>query len=243
MKLKINGNELAHTITSNYGEIGRSHPLPHTGIDFAMNEGTKLYSPVEGTVTKIVDYGDKNIGKGIFIETEDHHTVIMGHLSHAKAKIGQMVHQGDLVGYSGNTGHSTGPHLHLGMKDASGTFVNPQSLTSASDVPAPLGMVDGVKNAWDNITGFVDFTKSVGQKGFFQTVYGKSFFDVMKDFFAQLGHDLGMFILHNSDVIFLAPAIVLMFGTFVIGKNKYTKFIVPLWFTYFITSVLSRILS
>lgn len=240
MKLKINGSDILHTVTCKFGETGASHLTPHTGMDFAMKTGTKLYAPVDGHITKIVDYGDKNIGKGIFIETDDHHTVIMGHLSHAKAKIGQMVHQGDLVGYSGNTGHSTGSHLHLGLKDAHGTFVDPSVLTS--DTPAPVKFAHGLKDSWDNITNTVDFLKSVGHKGLFQTIYGKSFFEVTKDFLAKLFHDLGFFILHNADIIFLAPTITLMFATFIIGKNKYSKYILPLWFGYFITTILSKIL-
>lgn len=248
MQVKLNGNDF-FTVTSQFGVTDSIHTTPHTGLDLAMNIGTKLFAPTDGLVTKVVDYGSESIGKGIYIETEGHQTVIMGHLSDIKTQVGAKVHEGDFVAYSGSTGHSTGGHLHLGLKDADGTFINPKSLIDGHEgaitkmiqngkVPESqeVGLVDGVK-------GFMEFVSDVKANGLFNAIYGKSFFEVCKDFFSQLGHDIGVFILGNGDLFFLLPAILFMGGTWLVGRNKFTKWIIPLWFAYFITKVFYYILK
>lgn len=89
---------------------------------------------------------------------------------------------------------------------------------------------------------FMEFTDEVKKDGLFHAIYGKSFFEVCRDFFAELLHDIGLFILSNGDLFFLMPAIAIMFITFLIGRNKYTKWIIPLWFGYFVTTVLYKIM-
>jgi murein DD-endopeptidase MepM/ murein hydrolase activator NlpD len=65
-----------------------------------------------------------NIGNGIKIETPEGHEVIYGHLSNTFVKEGQYVHIGQIIGETGNSGNSTGFHLHLGEK-INGHFVDP----------------------------------------------------------------------------------------------------------------------
>lgn len=245
MRVKLNGNDFFE-VSSPFASIDSVHVTPHTGVDLIMETGTKLFSPVDGVVKKVVDFGSENIGKGVYIETGDHQTVIMGHLSDFKVSEGQSIHQGDLVALSGNTGHSTGSHLHLGLKDADGSFVNPEPLLNSHNHEGiitkmmhkdsqEVGIVDGV-------TGFMDFISEVKAEGLFHAIYGKSFFEVCKDFFAELFHDIGVFILGNGDLLFLMPAILFMFGTFIIGSNKCTKWILPLWFAYFVSSIFHKML-
>jgi hypothetical protein len=231
MKVKLNGNDF-YEVTSPFGALDSVHSVPHNGIDLAMNIGTHLNSPVDGIVTKIVDYGSNNIGKGIFIKTDDHQTVIMGHLSDIKTHLGAEVHKGDFVAYSGSTGHSTGGHLHLGLKDSDGTFINPKELLQDSTTS-----VSG-NGIWDNVTGMWDFLKQWHEVGFWRAMYGKSFFQVISDFFSELAHDIGIFILHNSEVFFVIPAIIFMGGTWVAGRNKFTKWIIPLWIAYLFSKFL-----
>lgn len=114
-------------ITSRYGETDFMHPNGHTGIDIALNEGTPLRSVMDGVVEKIVDYGPHNIGKGIIVKFEDGTTGIYGHLSEVTAKQGELLHAGEIIGFSGNTGRSTGPHLHFGLKE-NGEFVDPSGV-------------------------------------------------------------------------------------------------------------------
>lgn len=248
MQVKLNGNDFFR-VTSEFGAMEKGlRTAPHTGIDLAMPEGTPLYSPVDGVVSKIVDYGKENLGKGIFIETDDGKTVIMGHLSDFKVSEGVRVHEGDLVALSGNTGFSTGSHLHLGLKDEDGNFINPEPLLNkdfGSTVFQKEGIITKLANRDSSEVGFMDGAKDFGSflnkwhdtGSFWMAMYDKPFFEVMTEFFKQLGHDILVFILGNGDVFFLLPAIAFMFATFFIGRNKFTKYIVPLWFAFFVSKV------
>lgn len=111
-------------ITSRYGEVSQLHPTGHKGVDIALNEGTPLRSVSDGIVERVVDLGSENIGKGVIIRYDDNTQTIYGHMSDIKVKVGELVQDGQIIGYSGNTGHSTGPHLHFGLKE-SGQFVDP----------------------------------------------------------------------------------------------------------------------
>lgn len=113
------------------GEFGELSPVrdfkPHTGIDIAMPEGTTLRAVAEGVVDRVYD-GTGAIGKGLSIRLDDGTRAIYGHMSDVSAKVGEHVEAGEIVGLSGNTGHSTAPHLHFGMKDADGSLLDPTPL-------------------------------------------------------------------------------------------------------------------
>lgn len=228
MKVKLNGNDF-YEVSAPFGSIDYIHKTPHTGVDLVMNTGTHLFSPVDGVVKKVVDLGSENIGKGIYIETDNHQTVIMGHLSDFKVHEGQRVHEGDFVAYSGNTGRSTGSHLHLGLKDANGEFVDPKPLIQNESVETG-GMIDNLKDFWG-------FMRDWREEGFWMAVYDKPFSQVIGDFLKELGHDILVFILNSGDLFFLLPAVVFFIGTWVVGRNKFTKWIVPLFGAYAITRV------
>lgn len=225
MIVKLNGNE-AFRVTGSFGEVDKLHPNGHSGLDLAMDIGTRLNSPVDGIITKVVDYGSNNIGKGIIIETDSHERVIMGHLSDIKVSEGQSIHQGDLVALSGSTGRSTGGHLHLGMTDSNGQFINPEKLVN-----------DSANNG-----GLWDFVTEWHRTGsFWEAMYGKSFFEVLKDFTWELLQDIYTFIITNGELWFILPAVIIMFVTFISGRNKFTKWIIPLWVGYFVTAVLEAL--
>jgi len=89
----------------------------HSGVDFRASIGTPVKSVSDGIVAGV---GDTDItcayasfGKFIFIQHDNGLSTTYGHLSLIKVSNGQRVNRGDIIGYSGNTGHSTGPHLHL----------------------------------------------------------------------------------------------------------------------------------
>jgi murein DD-endopeptidase MepM/ murein hydrolase activator NlpD len=124
MKVKLNtGKEFV--ITSGYGDIDSAHSTPHTGIDLAMNLGEPILSPVKGIVSRIVDYGSQNIGKGVMVKLDNGQELIFGHLSEIHVKKGQLVSVGRKLGEAGSSGRSTGPHLHLGLKNTDGFFADP----------------------------------------------------------------------------------------------------------------------
>lgn len=94
--------------TSNYGwRWGK----PHTGIDIALNIGEPVYASFDGVVRVAKVNG--GYGKMILIRHHNNLETLYGHLSEIKVKSGQVVKAGDIIGLSGNTGHSTGPHLHF----------------------------------------------------------------------------------------------------------------------------------
>jgi hypothetical protein len=114
-------------ITSRYGEVSNLHPTGHTGIDLGISDGTPLRSLFDGVVERVVDYGAENIGKGVIVRFADGSQGIYGHMSRIIVKEGQRISEGDKLGLSGNTGFSTGPHLHFGLKE-DGSFVDPTPL-------------------------------------------------------------------------------------------------------------------
>jgi hypothetical protein len=130
-------------LSSEYGELSPVRDHVHRGIDLAMPEGTTLRSIAEGTVEKVVDYGSTNLGKGVFIRHDDGTLSIYGHMKDTSAvHVGEHVSAGEIIGLSGNTGHSTGAHLHYAIKDANGQFVDPTPI--AEKVDAMSGAVGDV---------------------------------------------------------------------------------------------------
>lgn len=86
----------------------------HNGLDFGCPEGTLLYAAYPGTVTK-TGFDPEGYGNYIRITT-DFGRLIYAHLSVPSAGINQKVTRGMFIGRSGNTGNSTGPHLHFEMR-------------------------------------------------------------------------------------------------------------------------------
>ena len=100
-------------IVSPFGR--RIHPVYnvehfHTGIDIANSIGTPIHATADGVV--IFAGWQEGYGKVILIEHEFGYTTVYGHLSVFKVKKGQRVSRGEVIGLMGNTGTSTGPHLH-----------------------------------------------------------------------------------------------------------------------------------
>lgn len=112
-------------LTSGFGM--RTHPVlggrrSHKGIDLAAPTGTPIYATADG----IVDRAERFSSYGLFIEIE-HGAELetrYAHMSRLAVSAGQRVKKGDLIGYVGSTGRSTGPHLHYEVR-ISGVAVNP----------------------------------------------------------------------------------------------------------------------
>lgn len=112
-----------YKITSQFGAKESFRINPHNGIDFKMEIGEPIRSIKEGIIT-VKDFGNVNAGKTVFVKWSDGKTAIYGHLNEFTVSNGQHVQPGDLLGYAGNTGFSTGSHLHFGLKEW-GRFINP----------------------------------------------------------------------------------------------------------------------
>ena len=111
---------------------------PHTGIDFAAPTGTPIYAAHDGVIVKTYDnatncYGSCNstqaVGIGFRIDNQDGTISMYMHMSKREnLSRGTSVKAGQLLGYVGNTGSSTGPHLHYGMSNSTnGAVLNPRS--------------------------------------------------------------------------------------------------------------------
>lgn len=99
----------------------------HPGaIDIAVPMRKEVVAADDGTV-KLVQYLSTGYGVHVIIEHGDGLTSLYGHLSEARVTQGQGIHKGDLVGLSGSTGHSTGPHLHFEVR-RNGIPVDPMTL-------------------------------------------------------------------------------------------------------------------
>ena len=106
----------------------RKHPVlgysrMHNGIDMACAQGTPIYATRAGKVTR-ASYQAGGAGNYVSINHLDGFASIYMHMTHYVVSAGQTVSQGQLIGYVGSTGISTGPHLHFGISYA-GTYVNP----------------------------------------------------------------------------------------------------------------------
>ncbi len=118
------------SITSNYGwRICPFHGREfHNGVDLVLASGTygsPVYAIADGIVTRASWYG--SYGNCIQIGLGGGYSVLYGHLSGYNCSEGQYVKKGDVVGYIGSTGNSTGPHLHFTVfKD--GNMTNPLGL-------------------------------------------------------------------------------------------------------------------
>jgi murein DD-endopeptidase MepM/ murein hydrolase activator NlpD len=118
-------------LSAPFGGLSEVHKTPHTGIDIPMEVGTRLRSFMNGTVERVVDYGKESLGKAVMIRGEDGDVYIFGHLSKVTVKQGQTIHAGnEIIGLSGSSGHSTGPHLHFAIQH-NGQFVDPTIFTKA----------------------------------------------------------------------------------------------------------------
>lgn len=108
----------------------RLHPVtrrvrPHNGVDFGIPTGTPIIAPSDGVVEHIA-YQAKGAGRYIKIR-HGHITTVYMHLSKTLVRVGQSVKKGERIALSGNTGASTGPHLHYEFH-LNGRPVNPMTV-------------------------------------------------------------------------------------------------------------------
>ncbi len=116
-------------ITSPYGSRKGGF---HYGVDIGNKRGTPVVAAASGVVTKVVagcKEGAKNCGgrygNYIVIQHSNGTKTFYAHLSSAGVSVGQSVSQGEKIGGLGNTGRSTGPHLHFEVENANGSKMRP----------------------------------------------------------------------------------------------------------------------
>lgn len=111
-------------ITGNFGEQDGPYPgSGHRGMDIGAPMGTRLTSPIEGVVIAAGDVGG-GYGNQVRIQTP-YGSVLLGHLDRVAVTPGQRIAPGTYLGTTGNTGKSTGPHLHFELRDPRNNPINP----------------------------------------------------------------------------------------------------------------------
>ena len=131
---KYMGKPLKHIRITSHFTHRRFHPIlkrwkAHLGTDFGAKRGTPILSVAKG---KIVYAGVKGAnGKFVKIKHRDGYATIYSHLSRIKTKSGKEVEKGEVIGYVGSTGRSTGPHLHFGVY-RNGRAINPMRMVKFS---------------------------------------------------------------------------------------------------------------
>jgi murein DD-endopeptidase MepM/ murein hydrolase activator NlpD len=115
-----------YTLTSPFGM--RIHPISgkwkmHNGVDLALPQGEPIYAAKSGKVT-VTSYQAGGAGYYVSINHGDGFSSIYMHMTHYIVAPGQYVNAGQVIGYVGSTGGSTGPHLHFGIA-YNGTYINP----------------------------------------------------------------------------------------------------------------------
>ena len=149
MKTPIDGARLS----SGFGT--RKHPIlgyrkAHKGVDFAARRGTPIYAAGDGVVERANRFG--SFGNYIRIRHANGYKTAYAHLNGFRKGIraGKRVRQGDVIGYVGTTGRSTGPHLHYEVHHK-GRAVNPQRLKIATGVKLKGGDFTAFKKIRDEI--------------------------------------------------------------------------------------------
>jgi murein DD-endopeptidase MepM/ murein hydrolase activator NlpD len=95
----------------------------YNGVDYGMPIGSQLYAAAAGTVIISKNSGyNGGYGNYVVIQHGNSTQTVYGHMSSTVVSVGQKVMQGQLIGYSGNTGKSTGPHLHFEVRGAKNPF-------------------------------------------------------------------------------------------------------------------------
>lgn len=117
-------------LTSPYGY--RTHPITgnytmHNGVDLACSSGTPIYASKSGYITTATYH--YAYGNYVTINHMDGFSTLYGHMTYSVVSYGEYVEQGQIIGYVGSTGYSTGPHLHFTIY-YDGSTVNPMNYIS-----------------------------------------------------------------------------------------------------------------
>ncbi len=104
-----------------YGYDAAGNPNPHRGIDFRASVGTPVLAAAAGTVRDAVNMdaikGCYSYGRWVLIDHDNGLSTLYAHLSVMSVSAGEYVKKGQIIGYAGNSGYATGPHLHFTVFD------------------------------------------------------------------------------------------------------------------------------
>jgi murein DD-endopeptidase MepM/ murein hydrolase activator NlpD len=113
----------SYHLSAGFGEVSYLWSSVHTGLDFAAPSGTPITSIARGVVTEVGydgAYGNKTV-----VTLDDGTEIWYCHQTSYAVSVGESVSQGEVIGYVGSTGNTTGPHLHLEVHPGAGDPVDP----------------------------------------------------------------------------------------------------------------------
>jgi murein DD-endopeptidase MepM/ murein hydrolase activator NlpD len=130
---------IKYKLSATYGKAGDLWSSAHSGQDFAVPVGTKVSAVHGGTVVKAGPNGAGDgpaYGNAVVIKHDDNTYSQYAHLSRVDVHPGQKVKTGQKIALSGNTGNSSGPHLHFEIRTTAnyGTAINPVSFLRSEGV-------------------------------------------------------------------------------------------------------------
>ena len=136
-------------LTSDYGM--RTRPVlggrrNHKGVDLAAPVGTPIYATADGYVSKAEWFS--SYGKYVSIEHGANLQTRFAHMSDIAVKAGTRIKKGDIIGYVGSTGRSTGPHLHYEVR-VDGQAVNPVPYMVESEAQRAFALATGTGGQGD----------------------------------------------------------------------------------------------
>jgi murein DD-endopeptidase MepM/ murein hydrolase activator NlpD len=128
-----------YTLSAGFAQAGKMWQSTHSGQDFAVSSGTKVMAAHGGTVVKAGGNGAGDgpaYGNAIVIKHANGVYSQYAHLSRIDVKIGQVVKTGQKIALSGNTGNSSGPHLHFEIRTTAnyGSAINPVTFLHSKGV-------------------------------------------------------------------------------------------------------------
>ena len=138
----FNGN---YPVTQHFGDTF-TDPKGHKGIDYALPLGTPVLAAADGIVEK-AGVDSTGYGNVIIIRHLWNDGTVYAHLRNWSVQVGQKVKAGEIIGYSGNTGNSTGPHLHFEYRTVCNDYksaIDPEifmKTSSQNQNPEPVGAV------------------------------------------------------------------------------------------------------
>ncbi|GLF96495.1 M23 family metallopeptidase [Streptomyces yaizuensis] len=124
----------SYTLTSTYGQSGPMWSSgQHTGLDFAAPAGTPLKAVGTGTVKSAGWSG--SYGYQVILQLSDGTEIMYAHMHSMTVSAGQQVSTGDMVGRVGDTGNTSGAHLHMEVKTSGGSAMDPMSWLRSKGLP------------------------------------------------------------------------------------------------------------
>ncbi|MGJ3234699.1 N-acetylmuramoyl-L-alanine amidase [Marivirga sp.] len=138
--MPVKDSELVR-LTSGFGK--RIHPIlkverMHEGVDFSIPVGKDVIATANGTIKK-VNKSETGFGNYLSIDHNGGHQTFYAQLSEINVKVGQQVKRGEVIALTGNSGSSTGPHLHYEVRDAQNNFLDPLDFINDFDFKKHAG--------------------------------------------------------------------------------------------------------